>query len=264
LPRILRDGEHSLRVSDVSSKVKILLADNSSETAQPGDLTTMPMKVPTSKMAEFQRNLEVVKEKFGKSTGDEGTTMSRLMEFAAACTVDESVESYKVGGILNLKRNIESLAPGFTVLLVQTETGAELPADTQVLPATHIYRSKVDDDFVIATDISDAARMLNTDEATVEEIPLGVSDKFSSTDLHSQDQDIWGGLPDPDSIPADEHGAVLKTLSVQLTAAHPDTPEQFAKVRDELSNPSDPTKQFEDTYYWMINYADLVGFELTL
>ena len=125
------------------------------------------MKVPTSKMAEFQRNLEVVKEKFGKSTGDEGTTMSRLMEFAAACTVDESVESYKVGGILNLKRNIESLAPGFTVLLAQTETGAELPADTQVLPATHIYRSKVDDDFVIATDISDAARMLNTDEATI-------------------------------------------------------------------------------------------------
>lgn len=250
LPLITHDGEFALRVSDVNSKVKILLADNAGDTAQVGDMTPLTMKVPTSKMPEFQRNLEVVKEKFGKSTGDEGTVMSRLMEFAAACTVDESVESYKVGGILNLKRNIESMAPGFTVLLVQTAAGAQLPTDAQVLPATSVYHH--DGEYVIATDLEDAKRMLDTDEDP-QHWPLGVSDSYSAT----PEVDILSGLPDADSIPLEDQGLFLKGLSEQLTAVDPGTAEAFADVRSSLVEA--PEGQFTATYSWMKGHADKIG-----
>jgi hypothetical protein len=253
LPRVANSGEFTLRVADVKAQVRLLTADNTANVAMPGEFSALPaFKVPSSQMNDVQRNLEVVKEAFSKPTGGEGTVMSRMLEYVAATVVDGSIDANKVNGVLNLKRNIERITPGFTVVLIQTEAGSKLPADAQVVPATKIYQ--YGDDFVIATDINDASRMFDgVDNAEIQEHSLMVSDAFHSSPI--ADIDIDAGLPDPDSIPVKERNAVLKSMAKQLKDQDETVQAEFADFRKTIEE-LPPEEAFTATFIWFREWAD--------
>lgn len=257
LPIIAREGDYAERVSDVVGRVRVLIADQSPSNVPPSKMEHVRLDVLAADMPDFQRNMEVVREKFG---GGDATVLSNLAAFAASAVVDESVSTHKLGGLANLKATAERLYPGIIAVFLMPEDGEYTEGDLGVPPAIHVYRDPVTSACVLATSSEDAMDALGSAEGTVlEKHPILVSDAYQSASQEAEDI----AYPHPSDFLPEEYEATLKNIAVQLKKGFPEAPQVY-QAFVQSAHGTDPDKNFALSYEFLLDTADEHGITIDL
>lgn len=263
LPKIVGEGEHALRVTDLQDEVKLLTAKQVTEEAQPGDFQKVSFNVPADQMEDFQKNLNVVKEQFGQATGT--TPITELVNFGAAAVVDDTMDTKKVDGLLGLKRKAEALVPGVTVIFLAPDKSEFSREELGIVPATYIWQDANDevDGFVIATDEEDAKRYLGSDSVVCHRLFATESyeDEARAAATEGLGDAVSSLQLDGSRLPADTAGrnATMKAFAGILKEHDPEVGSRFQEFRTTLSPDLTTDQQFEESINWMFQEAEMLG-----
>ncbi len=262
LPKITLNGSGALRLTDLSTQVKRLLADTrATQPDTPDGMAVVKLQVPAAQLPEVQRNLEIIQEKF---VGAGTTPAANLLAFGAATAVDGDVATKTAQGLVSLKNTAERLAPGLTVLFVPPANTEEFSYESLgVLPALYVFESVEDNPrFIIALDEEEAKEELKVKE--VLRHTLVASKSFRGAPGHAaakpeatktKQKEIENDYPSPDDFEPEDMPKVLKAFSKILAQKDSKIKARFSEFTKTLKSVGDEQEQWRAAYAWMVSQA---------